>query len=153
MLEVLTLPVDYSAASAKLEGTWFRYAPHLALSFGEASCSKLQFEERAQNEDCSPAADNKGEIHEKITIDVEGPDFLESSWNVKGVPSSLSQNAGGFLCNHIFYHLMRLSRGTSCRRGFIHVPISWVEKTPERTSLERAFPLVCRHLWAANLRE
>ena len=42
-----------------------------------------------------------------------------------GIPASVSNTAGTFVCNHVFYALMhRLSRraGPGVRGGFIHIP-------------------------------
>jgi pyroglutamyl-peptidase len=41
----------------------------------------------------------------------------------RGVPAAVSQTAGTFVCNHIFYGLMHaLRRRRGVRGGFIHVP-------------------------------
>ena len=41
----------------------------------------------------------------------------------RGLPSSVSQTAGTFVCNHVFYSLMHELRGQKkIRGGFIHVP-------------------------------
>ena len=41
----------------------------------------------------------------------------------KGIPATVSQTAGTFVCNHVFYglmHALRLRPGV--RGGFVHVP-------------------------------
>ncbi len=40
------------------------------------------------------------------------------------LPAQLSMSAGTFVCNHVFYGLMRLAaaRGHLFRAGFLHVP-------------------------------
>jgi pyroglutamyl-peptidase len=41
----------------------------------------------------------------------------------RGIPAVVSQTAGTFVCNHVFYGLMHaLRRQTKVRGGFIHVP-------------------------------
>ena len=41
----------------------------------------------------------------------------------KEIPASVSQTAGTFVCNHVFYGLMHALRGQrKVRGGFIHVP-------------------------------
>ena len=44
--------------------------------------------------------------------------------NDNGIPASVSNTAGTFVCNHIFYGLMQYlaSFGNSIRGGFIHIP-------------------------------
>ena len=41
-----------------------------------------------------------------------------------GVPASISNSAGTFVCNHLFYGLMHLlaAEGNARRGGFIHIP-------------------------------
>ena len=40
-----------------------------------------------------------------------------------GIPASVSNSAGTFVCNHLFYGLMhRLAREPRMRGGFIHLP-------------------------------
>ncbi len=54
-----------------------------------------------------------------------------------GIPAAASRDAGGFLCNHVFYVLMgALAERTGVRGGFVHVPL-----LPEQ-ALERATPTV-----------
>jgi pyroglutamyl-peptidase len=41
----------------------------------------------------------------------------------RGIPAAVSQTAGTFVCNHVFYGLMHALRETTgVRGGFIHVP-------------------------------
>jgi pyroglutamyl-peptidase len=39
-----------------------------------------------------------------------------------GIPASLSQTAGTFVCNQVFYALMHALRRRRARGGFVHVP-------------------------------
>lgn len=42
-----------------------------------------------------------------------------------GLPAEISQTAGTYVCNHVFYGLMHaLRRRRNIRAGFIHVPYS-----------------------------
>ena len=51
-----------------------------------------------------------------------------------GIPAEVSQTAGTFVCNHVFYGLMhRLATARGMRRtrgGFIHVPMLPEQGTP-----------------------
>lgn len=40
----------------------------------------------------------------------------------EGIPASVSQTAGTFVCNQVFYCLQHALAGTGIRNGFIHVP-------------------------------
>lgn len=42
--------------------------------------------------------------------------------NENGIPASVSNTAGTFVCNHIFYGLMNIISGREIRGGFIHIP-------------------------------
>jgi pyroglutamyl-peptidase len=39
-----------------------------------------------------------------------------------GLPAEVSNSAGSFVCNHVFYSLMHLAAGQPWRAGFLHVP-------------------------------
>ncbi len=39
-----------------------------------------------------------------------------------GLPASVSQTAGTFVCNHVFYGLMHHTAGMHLKAGFIHIP-------------------------------
>ena len=38
------------------------------------------------------------------------------------MPAAVSQSAGTFVCNHVFYGLQQALAGTRVRSGFVHVP-------------------------------
>jgi pyroglutamyl-peptidase len=40
-----------------------------------------------------------------------------------GYPASVSQSAGTFVCNHVFYGLQHRLAGTAVRGGFMHIPL------------------------------
>ena len=40
----------------------------------------------------------------------------------RGVPAEVSQTAGTFVCNHVFYALQHALAGTRVRSGFVHLP-------------------------------
>ena len=48
---------------------------------------------------------------------------MAAELNAAGVPTSVSQTAGTFVCNHVFYGLQQRLVGTGVRSGFIHVPL------------------------------
>ena len=41
---------------------------------------------------------------------------------LRGFPAGVSQTAGTFVCNHVFYGLMQHATGRALKGGFIHVP-------------------------------
>jgi pyroglutamyl-peptidase len=48
---------------------------------------------------------------------------MAAELSAAGVPVSVSQTAGTFVCNHVFYGLQQRLAGTGVRSGFIHVPL------------------------------
>ena len=78
--------------------------------------------------------DNEGVAASAGPIDPDGPVAYRSSLPVDeivaalrrgGVPAAASRDAGGYLCNHVFYVLMRLLEleRPAARGGFVHVPL------------------------------
>ncbi len=48
---------------------------------------------------------------------------IVAAWQAAALPGAVSHSAGTFVCNHVFYGLMRtLARQPKIRGGFIHVP-------------------------------
>jgi pyroglutamyl-peptidase len=109
--------------------------PQLVLCIGQAG-GRAEFtpERIAINVDDFRVPDNAG--HQPIDVPVVrgGPDAYFSTLPVKaivrelraaGVPASVSNSAGTFVCNHIFYGLMhRIATHPlpGVRGGFIHIP-------------------------------
>jgi len=109
--------------------------PQLVLCIGQAG-GRAEFtpERIAINVDDFRVPDNAG--HQPIDVPVVrgGPDAYFSTLPVKaivrelraaGVPASVSNSAGTFVCNHIFYGLMhRIATHplSGVRGGFIHIP-------------------------------
>ena len=87
--------------------------------------------------------DEEGETR-RAEIDAGGPVAYRSSLAVdaivdalreEGIPAAASRDAGGFLCNHVFYVLMRaLAERPGTRGGFVHVPLL------QEQALEKAVP-------------
>jgi len=53
---------------------------------------------------------------------------------LRGFPAGVSQTAGTFVCNHVFYGLMHHAAGSALKAGFIHVPFlpEQAAERPER---------------------
>jgi pyrrolidone-carboxylate peptidase len=48
-------------------------------------------------------------------------DAIVAALREQEIPAEVSRDAGGFLCNHVFYVLMRTLANDS-HGGFVHVP-------------------------------
>ncbi|MCU1632771.1 MAG: pyroglutamyl-peptidase [Micrococcaceae bacterium] len=112
-----------------------RYRPEVVLCVGQAGGREnISIERIAINVDDARIPDNAGlqPIDEPVAAD--GPAGYFSTLPIKAcreavahldIPVEVSQTAGTYVCNHIFYGLMHhLSTRTGIRGGFIHVPYS-----------------------------
>ncbi len=64
---------------------------------------------------------------------------IVAALRAKNIPASVSNTAGTFVCNRIFYDLMQtLSADPSIRGGFIHVPCTPELAKPGEASLPLA---------------
>ena len=133
-VHALMIPtVRYEALSAIKRGIE-RFDPQLMIAVGQAGGRMAITPERvAINCDDFRIPDNKGNqpIDEMIVPD--GPAAYFSTLPIKrivmrlmaaGIPAQVSNSAGTFVCNHVFYGLMDFMKkeGKGRRGGFIHVP-------------------------------
>ena len=106
------------------------HRPDLVISVGQAGgFSTVELERVAINVQDARIPDNSGAqpIDEPVVAD--GPAAYFSSLPIKaavaalvgaGIPASVSQSAGTYTCNHVFYRLRHLGQ----HGGFVHVPFS-----------------------------
>ena len=134
VLDVLVLPTAYGQADQSLRGLLHSNAPDLLLMTGMASGSQaVRIETRARNLDACPESDNAGELRLAHQVRRDGPEFHSAAIDVlalyrglraRGIPAFLSDDAGGFVCNHAFYvachEIERAGLPTQC--GFLHLP-------------------------------
>lgn len=92
----------------------------------------ITVERVAINVDDARIADNQGQQPVDVPIVADGPAAWFSSLPIKamvvamrnaGIPASVSQTAGTFVCNHVMYGLLHKLRDASAvKGGFIHIP-------------------------------
>lgn len=127
------LPCVFGTAITELQHQLQVTQPALVICLGQAGGRPDITPERvAINVDDARIADNAGGQPIDRPIRPKGPAAYWSTLPIKaivaalrqrGVPSSVSQTAGTFVCNHVFYGLMHMLRGQrKIRGGFIHVP-------------------------------
>ena len=127
------LPCVFGAAITELKKQICTTRPVLVICVGQAGGrADITPERVAINVDDARIADNAGRQPVDRPIVRGGPAAYWSTLPIKaivaalrkhGIPASVSQTAGTFVCNHVFYGLMdalRPKRGV--RGGFIHVP-------------------------------
>lgn len=138
------LPTVYGESLQTLRQLLRQHRPALVVCVGQAGGrSKISLERVAINVNDAPLADNAGAQPVDTPVVASGPAAYFSTLPIKpmleallreGLPAEVSQTAGTFVCNHVFYGLMHeLATGRGLRRtrgGFIHVPWLPEQGTP-----------------------
>ncbi|MEW6021054.1 MAG: pyroglutamyl-peptidase I [Pseudomonadota bacterium] len=132
LIEVLQLPCVFGFANRVLAGAIDEIKPDVVIAVGQAGGrADLTVERVAINVDDAPIVDNDRQQPVDAAIAEDGPAAYFSTLPIKaivadmrdrGLRASVSQTAGTFVCNHVFYGLMHRIAGTAIRGGFIHVP-------------------------------
>jgi pyroglutamyl-peptidase len=133
-VQALCLPTEFGKAITHLKLALKQRRPILVLALGQAAGrADLTLERVAINVDDARMADNAGATPIDEPIVTRGPAAYFSTLPIKamvqamqnaGLPASVSQTAGTFVCNHVFYGLMHtLRRRPGVRAGFMHVPL------------------------------
>jgi pyroglutamyl-peptidase len=128
------LPCVFGKSATELKRLIRRHRPALVICLGLANGrGEITPERVAINVDDARIADNAGRQPVDRPIVRRGPAAYWSTLPVKAivaelrrqdVPAAVSQTAGTFVCNHVFYVLMNeLARARrKVRGGFIHLP-------------------------------
>ncbi len=140
------LPTAFGAAQRELWRLIRQHQPALVMCVGQAGGrSAISLERTAVNVDDASQPDNQGQQPIDTPVVAGGPVAYFSTLPIKamreavqaaGVAAEISQTAGTFVCNHVFYSLMHALAGRQAlsgvgasgagsmavRGGFIHVP-------------------------------
>ena len=148
-LDVATrsLPVIYGAALLALRQAIAETAPDIVLCTGLAGGrSELSLERVAINIDDARIPDNGGHqpIDQPVVAGAAAAYFATlpikaavRALREAGLPAVVSNSAGTFLCNHVFFGLMHEAANGRFRGGFLHVPFlpSQAAKVPGAPSM------------------
>jgi len=145
-VEVRLLPCVFGRAAEALLGFVDEVRPDIAIAVGLAGGRpEISVERIAINVDDARFLDNAGRQPIDVPIVADGPAAYFTTLPIKamvaamreqGLKAGVSQTAGTFVCNHVFYALMHHLRGQGVKAGFIHVPFlpeqaaAWPEPTP-----------------------
>jgi pyroglutamyl-peptidase len=127
------LPCVFGAASARLAELIAATEPDVVVAVGEAGGrTSVDLERVAVNLDDARIPDNAGNRPIARPVVAGAPVAYLSGLPIKacaaavedlGVPGGVSNTAGSFVCNHVFFSLMHLLDGRpGVRGGFVHVP-------------------------------
>jgi pyroglutamyl-peptidase len=151
------LPVAYRRAQARLAATLETLRPDALLLLGRHEGEAIRLERVALNLDDAASPDEDGERRCGTPILPGGPvghwstlplEAFAAALVRRALPVTWSRDAGGFLCNHVFYvareWVERSGRAIPC--GFVHLP------PLEALALERQLEAVraCLDLLAAG---
>jgi pyroglutamyl-peptidase len=133
-LEWLVLPVVAEECGRVARSAIAQWEPNLVLCLGQAAgASAMRVERRAANLDDFAAPDNAGDQRRR-PVAADGPAYCGATVGVdhlvrelrrRGISAEPSASAGTFVCNHLFYELLRPTRSEphAYRAGFLHLPL------------------------------
>ncbi|AVJ23504.1 MULTISPECIES: pyroglutamyl-peptidase I [Pseudomonas] len=126
------LPCAFATAAETLLQLINELRPAMVIATGLGpGRSDISIERVAINVNDARIPDNLGAQPIDIAVVDGGPAAYFSTLPIKGmvkavreagVAASVSQTAGTFVCNQVFYRLQHALVGTGVRSGFIHVP-------------------------------
>ncbi|ENM2865648.1 pyroglutamyl-peptidase I [Citrobacter koseri] len=127
------LPCVFGDSLTVLNAAIDALSPVLVLAIGQAGGrTDITVERVAINIDDARIPDNRGRQPVDEPIVAEGPAAWFSTLPIKvmvsamreaGIPASVSQTAGTFVCNHVMYGLLHKLRDIQdVKGGFIHIP-------------------------------
>ncbi|KRG68918.1 pyroglutamyl-peptidase I [Pseudoxanthomonas dokdonensis] len=128
------LPVAFSKSLRALRAALNDSSPAVVICVGQAGGrAQISLERVAINVDDARIPDNAGKQPVDVPVIDNGPAAYFSTLPIKnqllalreaGIPAEISQSAGTYVCNHVFYGLMHTLRNKKLRAGFIHIPYS-----------------------------
>lgn len=133
-LRTVVLPTAYRLVDENIRALLQPPVPDVLLMSGmSAGAREVRVESVARNYDACAARDNVGDVRRGDRIRVDGPEVYRSTidpWAVwralttLGIPVVVSDDAGGFVCNHASYiaHDEIAQRRLATRCGFLHLP-------------------------------
>ena len=134
--EIITLeiPTVFNQSAVVVQAAMTEHQPNVVLNIGQAGGRFGITPERvAINRDDARIPDNEGQqpIDEVIQVTGEAAYFTQLPIKAmvdgiknSGIPASVSNTAGTFVCNHIMYQVQYLiaTEFPTVKAGFIHVP-------------------------------
>jgi pyroglutamyl-peptidase len=133
MVVAVQLPCVFAQALPALQHALAQHTPDIVLALGQAEgrCD-LSVERIAINVMDARIPDNAGAQPIDVPVIASGPASYFSTLPIKslvaglraaGFPASVSQTAGTFVCNQVFYALQHTLAGQGVHSGFVHLPL------------------------------
>jgi len=127
------LPCVFGESLTVLNAAIDELNPAVVIAVGQAGGRvDITVERVGINVDDARIPDNRGQQPIDVAIVPGGPAAWFSSLPIKamvaamrekGIPASVSQTAGTFVCNHVMYGLLhKICENAEMKGGFIHIP-------------------------------
>ena len=128
------IPTVFYQSAEVLEAEIVRHQPDVVLCIGQAGGrASLTPERVAINQDDARIPDNQGNQPIDTPIRLDGESAYFSTLPIKamvqaikevGLPATVSNTAGTFVCNHLMYQTLYLAdkKFPNMRAGFMHIP-------------------------------
>jgi pyroglutamyl-peptidase len=131
-LQALQLPCVFGLSAQRLVQALAQHQPDVVVALGLAQGREgISIERVAINLDDARIPDNAGQQPIDTPVVSGGPAAYFSTLPIKrlaqglqhaGHPVHISQTAGTFVCNHVFYALQHHLHGQRVMSGFVHLP-------------------------------
>ena len=142
------IPVVWSEARAVARAAVARFKPHAIVHFGVSRrAAGFEIEARAFNMH-GPKEDHAGEVRPETPLVSGGQDVLlatapplhlHEALTREGFPAAISQDAGRYLCNALFYWSLCDAEAERRLVSFVHLPAFGIEREkPPSLTLEEA---------------
>jgi pyroglutamyl-peptidase len=130
------LPCAYESSVKKLVDAIETLRPDALLMAGQAARRAVVCVERfAHNLDDATAPDNDGALRRALRISRAAPEWLETMASVRtiaraikeaGIPARMSRDAGGFVCNHLYFGALQYlsEKRSAIPAVFVHLPVT-----------------------------
>ena len=130
----VAIPTVFYQSAEVLEAEIVRHQPDVVLCIGQAGGrASLTLERVAINQDDARIPDNQGNQPIDTPIRLDGQAAYFSTLPIKamvqaikeeGLPATVSNTAGTFVCNHLMYQALYLAdkKFPHMRAGFMHIP-------------------------------
>lgn len=134
LVHAVKLPVSFGESAKILCEAIQYYQPDVVICLGlAANRTCISLERIAINVDDAPIPDNTGYQPIDLPIKPSAPSAFFSTLALKNIfqalknqdiPVEISNSAGTYVCNHIFYQLMHylMKSQNQTQAGFIHIP-------------------------------
>lgn len=135
----LILPVSFNRSIETLKNKVNELSPEIIISLGVArGRDRLHFEVKAKNWMESSLCDIDGYHPQGEKIIEAGPEFLCSNFSPEISEIEKSEDAGGYVCNSLYYHAL-FNYGETAKVVFIHVPHFFIISQEQQVKILNQF--------------